>query len=246
MKVAESIESLFHDHSCLSLSKVLLLSDVVEQFSSLAYSKHQKMRIRTKCHSSAINLLTDSSYRDGQASSLHQYSNWIIRDWSFQSLTRSLRSISFPFPMSREAWWCLGDPIFKTKRLQSASNAMKLLRSLHSMLWPWSYQLLENGDLILERFIVLDSPFLHRLNCYFHAYTKSCEISFFNIVGQMIKYYHSHAWILSSLLGSYRKMHETTVFSERPLQIVPRLIIAYSQKGGLSLSSSHMLTPLRP
>ena len=80
MKVAESIESLFHDHSCLSLSKVLLLSDVVEQFSSLAYSKHQKMRIRTKCHSSAINLLTDSSYRDGQASSLHQYSNWIIRD----------------------------------------------------------------------------------------------------------------------------------------------------------------------
>jgi hypothetical protein len=36
-----------------------------------------------------------------------------------------------------------------------------------------TYELLEDGYLIFERFIILDPALLHRLHCNFHAYIKS-------------------------------------------------------------------------
>ncbi len=36
VQVAEGVEGLLHDHSCLGLSEVLFLGDVVEEFSSFA------------------------------------------------------------------------------------------------------------------------------------------------------------------------------------------------------------------
>ena len=36
MKITKCIESLLHDHSCLTFSEVLLLGNVVKEFSTLA------------------------------------------------------------------------------------------------------------------------------------------------------------------------------------------------------------------